>query len=366
MKQQKKRILLFIKVPPPITGVTMINRFIMESKILNDNFEFHTVKISYVTNTSELGRLSFKKLLAIVNINLMLIKELINNRPNLVYFQISPLGIAFLRDVFSVTIIKLFKLKILFHIHGKGINKQAENILKRTLYKYAFKGSYLICLSHLLVNDISRVFKGKIYVVPNGIIKMENYIKDKSNTIRLLFLSNLFTSKGIIIFINVLKQLSFLNIKFEAYVVGQEGDISVDKLNGMISCNELINNVYYLGPKYGDEKIKILSKTDILIYPTLEDALPLVILEAMQLGIPIIASRVGAIPEIIDNNITGFLVDSNSHDQIVEKVILLISDSLLRQKMGKAANEKYKEKYTLKKFEQNMLNVINEVIECAE
>ena len=61
--------------------------------------------------------------------------------------------------------------------------------------------------------------------------------------------------------------------------------------------------------KYGKEKFDIIKKMDILFYPTFNDAYPLVLLECLQIGMPVVASNQGAIPEIIDKN-TGFIFET--------------------------------------------------------
>jgi len=82
----------------------------------------------------------------------------------------------------------------------------------------------------------------------------------------------------------------------------------------------------------------------------------------MQFGIPIIATREGAMPEIIDDKITGFLVDKNQPEQIAEKIKILFNDEELRRKMGEAGRKKFLEKYTLEIFEQNMKKVFDGIL----
>jgi glycosyltransferase involved in cell wall biosynthesis len=82
----------------------------------------------------------------------------------------------------------------------------------------------------------------------------------------------------------------------------------------------------------------------------------------MQVGLPVIATIEGAIPEIIDDGITGFLVDKSSPKQIAEKIQLLIDNPDMRSRMGIAGRKKYEEKYTLEIFEDNLKKVFEEVI----
>jgi len=307
------------------------------------------------------------KVFSILNYHIKLLKKLIIFKPNVVYFQISPLGIAFIRDCTYVFWLKIFRLHTVYHLHGKGIKEASNNSsIMRWLYRWAFNGTSVICLSNLLVDDISTVYSGVPYIVNNGIKKnTDSFEKNYGNKeiVNVLFLSNLIFSKGIVVLLDslLLLDIQYSN-KIRVKIVGEEAELSAIMLNEEIRKRGLSNFIAYIGPKYGDEKTKIYQKTDILIYPTLNDVWGLVLLEAMQFGIPVIASVEGAIPEIVDDGVTGFLVEKNQPDLIAEKLKILIENNQLRKEMGIAARKKFLEKYTLEIFEQNMVNVFQNII----
>jgi glycosyltransferase involved in cell wall biosynthesis len=196
------------------------------------------------------------------------------------------------------------------------------------------------------------------------VISYSHIIKSINSTkIKILFLSNLIISKGIYIFLDAIEILYLKkNIHIEALIIGEEAEIKAEELLNEIKKRNLDNFIKYLGPKYGEEKSRILREVDILVYPTFNDVWGLVILEAMQFGLPVIASREGAIPEIVDDGTTGFLVDKYHPGQIAEKLELLIKHPELRKEMGIAGRKKYFEKYTLDIFEKNMADVLSEVL----
>lgn len=362
----EKKILLFIKIPPPITGATLMNKAVLDSTLLNNNFEIHSITISYSRNVSDLGKLKVSKFFVFIKAIFSLIKELSLFSPDLVYFQISPTGLVFYRDLLFVSIIKLFGTKVLFHLHGKGIKEKAKSKFDKTLYEYAFYKSKIICVSSLLTNDIKDVFNGEYFVVNNGVpdvdkklIKLEvNY----NSVAKILFISNLKIFKGIIVFLDSLQIIKKKKYDFEGLIVGAEADLNKEQLQKEIDKRGLQDRVKYLGFLFGNNKMKVISGIDIIVFPTLSDIWGNVILEAMQFGKPVIATREGAIPEIIDDGINGFLVEKNNPSQIAEKLKILIKDPELRINMGKAGRKKYEEKYTLEIFEKNLLNVFNSVL----
>lgn len=364
-KNNMKKILLFIKIPPPITGATLMNQYVAESNLLKDKFNITTIGISYNKSVGGIGNINPIKFLLFFKYTYLLFQNLWVIKPNLVYFQISPLGRAFIRDLFYVSIIKLFKIKIVFHIHAKGIKNQLTRPFNKFLYQFCFNKNEIITLSKLLNYDITPVFHRKIHIIPNGIPLVKTNIKyeDDSNKINVLFLSNLIESKGILDFIDSIKILKLKGIHLNANIVGKEFNISKKVLTQILIKNDLMKHVNYLGPKYDTDKNEILEASDIFIFPTKypKECFPLVILEAMQFGLPIIATNEGAIPEIIDDRITGFIVEINSPQQIAEKVEYLINNSDIRIKMGQAARQKFLENYTISIFEQNMKTTFSNI-----
>lgn len=314
-------------------------------------------------NRSEMGKWKIKKIFIFIGVLKRLIDELCKHRPVFVYFQLSPHGVAFFRDLIYITIIKSHNIKIVYHLHGKGINEKASYL--KNFYRYAFNKEYVICLSSLLTYDIADIFSGKIFIVPNGIpdIKIEDYNGNPGKAIRLLYLSNLIKSKGILDYIEVMKFLDEKGYEYEGLIVGAEADLSKDELNGILRDKGIIEKVKYLGPKYGESKYSILANSDIIVFPTKNEAFPIVNLEAMQFAKPIISTRIAAIPEIIDDGITGFVVDINSPKQIAEKIEILINDPDRRRRMGESGRKKYEERYTIKKFEESMKEVFQEVLD---
>lgn len=358
-------ILFIVKTPPPITGATIINQYVTQIKY--NYFKCKFIKISYKKNLNRnLILISFIKTTKIL---FKLLFSIFSFKPRFAYFQISPIGLPFYRDCVFVFILKLFRVKIIYHLHGKGIYKKTVSCIAKNIYKWAFQKSYVICLSEKLSEDIKNVHTGKIYIVNNGIPiyrkeLLPEYKTDKK--FKVLFLSHLQKSKGILIFLDVVRLL-LDNEKYKsivnAKIIGSELDVTINHLVSEIIRYNINNNVEILGQKFDSEKMQLIANSDVLVYPTLNDAFPLVILEAMQFGIPVIASREGAIPEIVDDGITGFLVDKNNPDQIKEKLITLIENQDLRYNMGVAARKKFMEKYTLEIFEKNMVNTLNQIIQ---
>lgn len=359
-------ILLLIKVPPPITGATLMNNYIQQSLKRSRLFRLRQINISYVNNVKELGKFSIFKIFKFFKITSFILVECLLYRPRIVYFQISPTGVSFLRDFFYVCIFRFFNIKICYHLHGKGILDKSKSLVLKMIYRFAFKDSEVICVSNLLTYDVKSVFFGAPYILNNGIEKVidinPDKYKDLSQPLKLLFLSNLLFSKGINVFLESIVKLKQKRVYFEAHIVGAEGDLNSSNLLSKLVELGLSEMVTYHGPIYGISKMKFLRDCDILIFPTLNDIWGNVILEAMQCGTLVIASNEGAISDIIDNEITGYLVDKNSSEQIVDKILHVSKNRQIIRDIVFSAREKYIRKYTLEVFEENLFFILKTIL----
>ena len=112
---------------------------------------------------------------------------------------------------------------------------------------------------------------------------------------------------------------------------------------------------------YKDNIKKELESTDILILCSEMEGLPIILLEAMSMSIPCIATNVGGIPELIDNGINGYLVDYNPKmsEVFADKIYSLYSDFKLRTLMGEKARGKVLNEFSMLKMKEAYLQLIS-------
>jgi len=113
-------------LPPPLHGASISNLNVANSTLINTSFDVLIVNLQFAKTLQELREFTFLKILKAIKFGLIIIRKAITFKPDLIYFTLSPNGFAFYRDAFYVLILKLFKLQIVFHLHGKGIKKATE------------------------------------------------------------------------------------------------------------------------------------------------------------------------------------------------------------------------------------------------
>jgi glycosyltransferase involved in cell wall biosynthesis len=100
----------------------------------------------------------------------------------------------------------------------------------------------------------------------------------------------------------------------------------------------------------GQDRVKTLYRSaDIFILPSFAEGLPVVLMEAMAMEIPVISTYIAGIPELIDSGETGFLVPPGNVDMLVEKINLLLEQPPVRMQVGKKGREKVAAHYNLVK-----------------
>lgn len=362
--QKKPKILFLVQLPPPVHGASMMNKFLLDSQIVNQTFDKEVMNLDFVSAVSDIGKISIKKIFKTFSFSYKLLKTLYRNKFDLVYFTLSPVGGAFYRDVLFVSVLKLFKTHIVYHLHGKGILKEIENPIKRKIYKYVFKNVSVISLSKKLHFDIIDVFKGTIYDVPNGIPEknIEPFGRDFTE---IVYLSALKKSKGILDLVEALKILDAQKEKFTAKIIGSStNDLTIEELKKKIKSYGLERKVKVLGPIYGDDKFLELSKSGIFCFPTYyrNECFPLSILEAMMMGLAVVSTNNGAIDDMINHNRHGMIVNKNNPIELSKGLSFLLNNQKTTKEMGVLAQSKFKKLYTIDVFEENMMSVFKQIL----
>ena len=106
----------------------------------------------------------------------------------------------------------------------------------------------------------------------------------------------------------------------------------------------------------------LLGAIDLLVHPSLGEGFGLAPLEAMGHGLPIVASRVLALPEVIEENKSGLLVPPEDPGQLADAIISLLTDAQLRRKMGEAGRQRFLENFTLDKMVKKTEDVYEEIL----
>ena len=343
-----------------------MNQYLKNSLIINGDVDGTFVNISLGEKSTELGRFTFRKIWSFTQRLFLVTFNLLFARPDLAYITPAIYGYPFLKDSFFLILLRVFRIERIIHLHGKGIKKEMnKNGIKNFYYNLVFKNAHVIHLAECLLSDIENIRGTKsIHIIPNGIPFSDIEKKPEPRTAHILFLSNFLEEKGAMQVLNAAKILLEKTGEFDLTLVGDWLDSRFKiRLISYFNSLDWKNKVHIIGPLYGEEKALIFQNSDILVFPTYyrNECFPLTILEAMSLGLAIVASKEGAIPEMLTDGETGILVEARDPEMIAEKLLMLIQNINFREKLGAAAREEFLKKFTLGKFENNFLQIIRYV-----
>jgi glycosyltransferase involved in cell wall biosynthesis len=370
MSRKPNKILFILHLPPPVHGAAIVGKYIQQSEFINSSFECSFINLSTSKHLRDIGENGFKKMLYILKLYYKVLSALFKKRFDLCYLTINSKGTGFYKEMVIVFLLKIFRCNIVYHYHNKGVSQRQSNFFINYLYHFQFKNASVILLSKLLYPDIAKYLPPeKVYYCPNGIPDFEkinidflHYNRLICGTPKILFLSNMMKSKGVFTLLEASKILYDKGIKFKTLFVGEWFDIKELEFYTYVIENHLEENVIYLGKKNDGDKEAVLKEVKIFVHPTQDDCFPLVILEAMQYGLPIISTYEGAIPELIQDGVSGILIPKNNPKLLADKIEFLINQDSTCYTMGQKGITRFKELYTINKFENNFVSTLIEII----
>jgi glycosyltransferase involved in cell wall biosynthesis len=116
----------------------------------------------------------------------------------------------------------------------------------------------------------------------------------------------------------------------------------------MIKQLQSKESIDYFGEIQGEDKKTFLNTSDIFILPSYTEGLPISMLEAMASRLPLVVTPVGAISEIVENEVNGFIIPVGDYKALAEKILILANDNDLRKRIGENNFRKMQQKYDIK------------------
>lgn len=342
------KICLVSPLPLPMGGIATWT----ESYIKSDIAKKHEI---VVIDTSIIGKRKkniqnfdvFEEIKRNFNILKKFNKEVGQGQHQLFHINTACSLLGMLRDIYMIFVLKRKKIKVVTHFHC-DTKYMVDGKIKSNLFKQICKSSNeLFCLNNVSLDHINKVCDTKAVLLPN-FIKIKNS-KQSEVTLnerikKVIFAGHVVKTKGILEILEIAKRKP----EIEFTIVGAFSDMK------LIERAKNLNNVLFLGEKSKEEVLSLMRKNDLFLFPSHNEGFPNVILEAMSEKLPIIATKVGAIPDILDNE-KNSLVDVGDINKMIE-LFDVLEDQKLREKI---TTKNYIEIH--QKYEMN--NVIKRIFE---
>lgn len=225
------------------------------------------------------------------------------------------------------------------------------------LIKIYDKVDYFVTPSLFLKNKLIEFGfnQNKVVHIPT-FINSENIKPNYSNQNYILYLGRLNKEKGVEYAIRAMEYVIDKTLKLK--IVGAASDNELKNIEDIIRTKQL-KNIEILGFKTGNEFNEIIKNSKFTIVPSIwYDNMPNVILEAFAFGKPVIATNLGSLPELVENNINGLLFEPKDVLGLAEKINYLNSNNDLVALYGKNARKKVEEQYNSNIHYERLSNLL--------
>lgn len=259
--------------------------------------------------------------------------------------------------------------RIYFTVHGWGFyNEQeygwAQRILilaERLCARFSTK---IICVSE---NDLKQGLarkiapEGKLLVIRNGVMvenhgrtgKLRKEIKASEEEVVFGMVARLCAQKNPLLFLEAARQVLEKNKSCHFVLIG-DGPLYEECLE-FIAKNSLEGKTHLLGFR-GDAGL-LYPDFDVFVLSSNFEGLPLTIIEAMFAGLPIVATMVSGVPELVFPERNGFLTLPGNPEDLAQKMLLLAEDAALRKKMGRESREIAESQFMLDRMIEEYKNL---------
>jgi len=199
-------------------------------------------------------------------------------------------------------------------------------------------------------NRIQVVYSGinlssKVEQVHRGLIRQRYGLNPGQRIIGAV--ANLFPRKGYAYLLEALADVRKIIPDVHCIIVG-EGDEGYHKqLMNIVNERDLNSVVTFAG--FQSNVLEYMADFDVLVLPSILEGFGIVLLEAMAMGKPVVASRVGGIPEAVEDGVTAILVPPANSRKLADALVVLLENPALRQSMGEAGRNRVKSLFSLER-----------------
>jgi glycosyltransferase involved in cell wall biosynthesis len=344
----RPRVLVVGPGPTQVGGVTTFIRILMSSHIVTEKYELIALDTTRAAeDISSAGRFSIRNLSYLLSQIYQLVLVIACQRPVVMHLAVTS-GWSFWKGGAFLLIGKAFRIKSVAHLHGGSMHEYYRKrprpvqrligwVFKRADVVIALSGQWRCFLLDEVRSDLCVVVIPNTVDTPFAAAAEQDDFGTRQRRKLVLFVGHLAQAKGVF---DILRAVPLVLASHEDAVflfAGRAHDARTLKdLERYASEANLGNAVQFLGEVTGQSKLDLFGRVMLFILPSYVEGLPYALLEAMAVGLPVISTSVGAIPEIIEEGHHGFLIKPGDHIALARRIIQLLDDESLRQQMGLA------------------------------
>jgi glycosyltransferase involved in cell wall biosynthesis len=256
---------------------------------------------------------------------------------------------AWWRDLVYLLVAKACGARVVLQVHGGA--------LERFMYglRSALHGpDAVVVLSQREHESWRRIApKQSVTVLPNGIncapyLKYNRTVPPAAEPLRLVYVGRLAPAKGLVETIEAMALARSNGVDARLVVAGSGPEEMA--LRAVVRELNLEREVSFVGPRIGEDKALLLSQADALCLPSHSEGLPYALLEAMAAGVVPIVTRVGGIPDVVQDGVHGLFVPLQDSDAIAQSIAVLSRDRAVLARMSAACRKRIAGAYSIERL----------------
>ncbi len=188
--------------------------------------------------------------------------------------------------------------------------------------------------------------------------------QDTAQPFTILMVAALREVKGHSVLMAACEHLKEKGLDFRCHLIG-DGELRKD-IQTYIDARGLTGQVSLLGPQPRDVVATAMKEADVIVLPSImgsrgdREGIPVVLMEAMATGKPVVSTQQSGIPELVEDGVSGFLCPAGDAEALAEALITLAEDAELRNTMGKAGRSYVEQHFNIRETSRQMAQVLKE------
>ncbi len=368
--RERPRILVLGYLPPPIHGPAITFQSLLRSPFARQ-FDVSFVNLNVVRDYRELEVFHWRKLARLGRLIGTEWWRLTSQQFDFVLYPISINRNAFLKDALLLAIVRAFRVPVVLCGLGNNLPEFRDKSPRwlRCVIDWTVRGAVAATVPgrNLRFNFLNCLREDQVFAVPIGIevpVALPPVVRP-AGRFTVLYLGNLVREKGVFVILDAIPLVRARCPEARFVFAGAWWNVR-DRVEAerVVQDRGLASVVEFTGAVTGAAKWEAVSRGDVLVFPTFyhHETFGQVLLEAMGVGLPVIATRRAAIPEIVEEGVNGLFVAEQNPGDLAEKIVTLANDPALRARMAEANRRKYASFYTVEHYGQRMVAVFEELL----
>ncbi|MFJ6346474.1 glycosyltransferase family 4 protein [Pseudarthrobacter oxydans] len=363
--QRSTPFLVVSQLPPPHHGSTIMTQVLLET------FEAlgvstHLVERRFSKTVGDVGKFTSLKVLKSVGLMARIVLAVMRRKPSACVLFITNRPASFLVDWLITETLRFFKCPIINYVHTSGYTALSKkNRLFYVLVRRALGAAQTtVCLGPALTADVSWAINGNPVTIPNTPYRVPPATASRKTDPTFLFLSNLLPEKGADEFIKAAVELCELHPTSSFVVAGAPQDPDLhNHLTELVAFSPYANRITMLGKADEDTKWQLLQTSHALVFPSTYafEAQPLTIVEAMAMGLPVIAYDVGGVRDLVKTDRTGRLVKEKDYMALRDAMSALLYDPGAVSTLGANAREYFDSEFSREAYTSRWHQVVSSI-----